>query len=133
MTDPIAGFAQANDLTETAWLKQALTHASYVNEHPELEHGHNERLEFLGDSVLSLCISHLLMEYLPSASEGLLSKLRAALVDEASLAQAARRIRVGEHLALGRGEEQSGGRQKPSLLADAYEAIIAAVYLGEGF
>lgn len=131
--DPIALFALTLGVSDSPWLRQALTHSSYVNEHPELPHGHNERLEFLGDAVLSLCVSHLLMELLPDASEGKLSKLRSSLVNEASLAQAARRLGVGEVLLLGRGEEHSGGRQKSSLLADAYEAILAAIYLQEGF
>lgn len=130
--DPILDLSAQLQLGHADWIRVALTHSSYSNEHPE-ERAHNERLEFLGDSVLSLCVSHLLMERAPAASEGRLSQLRSALVDEASLAGAARRLGLGELLRLGRGEEQSGGRQKPSLLADAYEAVIAAIYLTEGF
>lgn len=132
-SDPMANLRDRLSLRSEEWLRVALTHSSYSNEHPEEKVGHNERLEFLGDSVLSLCVSHLLMERAPNATEGRLSQLRSALVDEPSLAEAARRLGVGDALRLGRGEEQSGGRQKPSLLADAYEAVIAAIYLTEGF
>jgi ribonuclease-3 len=129
----IAEFAQRLALSETHWLRLALTHTSFANEHPEHASGHNERLEFLGDSVLSLCVSHLLMERDPSATEGRLSKLRSSLVDEHTLAIVARKLQLGDMLLLGRGEELSGGRDKASLLANAVEAVIAAIYLAEGF
>jgi ribonuclease III len=111
----------------------ALTHKSYVNEHRD-EEGlqDNERLEFLGDAVIDLAVSHRLMERFPSAREGDLSKMRAAVVDEQGLAEMARALRLGELLRLGRGEELTGGREKASLLADAMEAVVAAVYLAGG-
>jgi ribonuclease-3 len=110
----------------------ALTHKSYVNEHQEAYLQDNERLEFLGDAVLDLAISHRLMERFPTASEGELSKLRALIVNEGGLARVAVALNLGELLLLGRGEEMTGGRVKRSLLADAMEAIIGAVYLGSG-
>jgi ribonuclease-3 len=111
----------------------ALTHKSYVNEHRD-EAGlqDNERLEFLGDAVIDLAVSHRLMERFPGAREGELSKMRAAVVDEQGLAEMARALELGELLRLGRGEELTGGRQKASLLADAMEAVVAAVYFGAG-
>ncbi len=110
----------------------ALTHKSYVNEHRGEALADNERLEFLGDAVIDLAVSHRLMERFPEAREGELSKIRAAVVDEAGLAAMARALDLGSLLRLGRGEELTGGRQKASLLADAMEAVIAAVYLGGG-
>jgi ribonuclease-3 len=111
----------------------AVTHKSYVNEHRE-EPGltDNERLEFLGDAVIDLAVSHRLMERFPEAREGDLSKMRAAVVDELGLCEMARALDLGSLLRLGRGEELTGGRQKSSLLADAMEAVIAAVFLGAG-
>jgi ribonuclease-3 len=110
----------------------ALTHRSYVNEHPGEPLEDNERLEFLGDAVIDLAISHRLMELFPEAREGDLSKMRAAVVDEPGLAALARAFELGPLLRLGRGEELTGGREKPSLLADAMEAVVAAVYLEGG-
>lgn len=115
------------------FLEEALTHKSYVNERRESGRTHNERLEFLGDAVLSLIISDYLARRYPELSEGALSKLKAKLVSETPLANAARRLDLGRYLRLGRGEERSKGREKPSLLADALEAVIAAVYLDGGF
>jgi ribonuclease-3 len=114
-------------------LETALTHRSYVNEHPKEGLQSNERLEFLGDAVLDLAISHMLMEAHPGEPEGVLSRWRAALVNERSLAQKARRMRLGAHLKLGRGEVRTRGMEKDSLLADAYEALLGAVYLDAGF
>ena len=119
--------------TNPSFLHEALTHKSYVNEHRDHEHKHNERLEFLGDAVLSLIVSDYLAQRYPELSEGGLSKLKAKLVSETSLASAARRIDLGACLRLGRGEERSNGREKASVLADALEAVIAAVYLDGGF
>ncbi|HET7824107.1 MAG TPA: ribonuclease III, partial [Anaeromyxobacter sp.] len=123
------GFA----LQDRAVAIAALTHKSYVNEHRD-EEGlqDNERLEFLGDAVIDLAVSHRLMERFPGAREGDLSTMRAAVVDEQGLAEMARALSLGELLRLGRGEELTGGRQKSSLLADAMEAVVAAVYLAGG-
>lgn len=114
-------------------LRLALTHKSHANEMklPPLQH--NERLEFLGDTVLELVVSHLLMQAFEKHPEGELSKLRAAIVNEEKLAGLARRFRLGEFLYLGKGEEATGGRDKPSLLANALEAVLGALYLDRGF
>lgn len=119
--------------TNSAFLTEALTHKSYVNERRDADRKHNERLEFLGDAVLSLIVSDYLASRYPELSEGALSKLKAKLVSESPLANAARRLDLGAYLQLGRGEELSNGRDKASLLADALEAVIAAVYLDGGF
>src|SRR6266849_5204778 len=111
----------------------ALTHKSYTNEHRGDSVGDNERLEFLGDAVIDLAISHRLMERFPHATEGELSKLRALIVNEEGLSKVARRIALGDLLLLGRGEELTGGRSKNSVLADALEAVIGAVYLSCGW
>ncbi len=118
---------------ERARLEEALTHKSFLNENPDCGRAHNERLEFLGDAVLDLAVGHLLMEREPSRAEGELSRRRATVVSEPSLAEVARNIDLGQWLFLGRGEEQSGGRQKPSVLADALEAVLGATYLDGGF
>src|SRR5713226_4193435 len=122
-------------------LERALTHSSAV---PELRTAaddeivsallprDNERLEFLGDAVLELLTSEYLLTTFPEWSEGQLSKSRARIVNAGSLEMAARRLRLGEHLRLGRGEEKTGGREKQTLLADAFEAVVAAVYLDAG-
>lgn len=117
---------------ERALLVTALRHKSYVHEYP-IESPNNERLEFLGDAVLSLAITHLLMEKEPALSEGELSHWRSHLISTASLAQQARNIDLGQHLLLGKGEEQAGGRNKPTLLADAFEALLGALYKELGF
>lgn len=114
-------------------LKRALTHKSYANEQHLPATEHNERYEFLGDAVLELSISHLLMQHFPSHPEGELSKLRAAIVNESQLAEMSHRIKLGDYLLLGKGEDRTGGREKPSLLSDAYEAILGAIYLDRGF
>jgi len=113
-------------------LKDALTHRSFANEHPERAPNDNERLEFLGDAVLTLSASSLLWERFPEATEGELTRRRADLVCESSLASIARAIGLGTALRLGRGEDRSGGRNKPRLLCCALEACIAAVYLDGG-
>lgn len=114
-------------------LDEALTHRSYSHENQRLPGRDNERLEFLGDAVLSLCVGHLLMGRFPTEAEGHLSKKRAALVNEAPLSDLAGRLGLGGYLLLGRGEEASGGRTKPSILADTLEAVIAAVFLDGGY
>lgn len=110
----------------------ALTHKSYVNEHRKEGLEDNERLEFLGDAVVDLAISHRLMERFPEAREGVLSKIRATIVNEEGLFLVAKGLGLGELLLLGRGEELTGGREKPSVLADALEAVVAAIYLAGG-
>jgi ribonuclease-3 len=118
---------------DIALLDNALTHRSFVNENAALACLDNERLEFLGDAVLELTVSDMLMRKFPDHAEGQLSKLRASVVNEQPLAELARRFGIGEHLLLGKGEEGSGGRMKSSLLANAFESIIAAMYLDGGF
>jgi ribonuclease III len=114
-------------------LIQALTHASYINEHPELREKDNERLEFLGDAVLDLVVGDLLYSQYPDADEGILSRFRAALVDEKGLFNQAQKIALGRFLLLGKGEEQNNGRQKPSILSGAFEALMGALYLDGGY
>jgi ribonuclease-3 len=134
-SDGYAGFESrlGYRFADVTRLESALTHKSYLNENPSVGREDNERLEFLGDAVLDLVIGHLLMEAFPGRSEGELSKTRAQIVNEQGLAEVGQGLGVGEWLFLGRGEEQTGGRHKPSLLADACEAVIAAVYLDGGF
>ena len=113
-------------------LRQALTHSSYANErHRKSED--NERLEFLGDAVLELVSSEFLFLNYPKLSEGDLTKLRASLVCEPTLAACTAQIQLGEFVRLGRGEEQTGGRRRKSILSDALEAVIGAIYLDGGF
>ncbi|MBQ6797035.1 MAG: ribonuclease III [Clostridia bacterium] len=111
-------------------LRTALTHSSYANEGRGLRS--NERLEFLGDSVLSIVVSEYLFELFKNKQEGDLTKLRAALVCEKTLAEFARGISLGECLLLGKGEQNTGGRERPSILSDAFEAVIAAIFLDGG-
>lgn len=113
-------------------LEEALTHRSYINELKAKGGRDNERLEFLGDAILALIISQYLTATFPNDSEGELSKKKARLVSEVSLAKAARELNLGRFLRLGRGEERTQGREKNSLLANALEALIAAVYLDGG-
>jgi len=114
------------------FLVEALTHRSFVNEARELDSRDNQRLEFFGDAVLGLLVSRRLLERYPSTEEGDLSRLRASLVDESALAGIAEGIQLGKFILLGRGEEKTGGRRKKSILSDALEALIAAVYLDGG-
>lgn len=111
-------------------LSLALTHSSFANEH-SLES--NERLEFLGDAVLELCISRVLFFGFIDASEGHLTKLRAGLVSEPSLARVARNLCLGDYIFLGKGEEHQGGRDRDSVLSDTLEAVLGAVYLDAGY
>ncbi|RBW67539.1 ribonuclease III [Bacillus taeanensis] len=111
---------------------QAFTHSSYVNEHRRKPYEDNERLEFLGDAVLELTISQYLYKKYPQMSEGELTKLRAAVVCEASLVQFANELSFGDLVLLGKGEEMTGGRERPALLADIFEAFIGALYLDQG-
>ncbi len=112
---------------------QAFKHPSYVYEKDELGISDNQRLEFLGDAVISLAISHLLMESFPEIREGDLSKYRASLVSESGLYHIAHELQLGDYLLLGKGEEQTSGRKKPSIISDAFEALIGAIYLDGGF
>ncbi|MDF2534930.1 MAG: Ribonuclease [Bacillales bacterium] len=113
-------------------LIQAFTHSSYVNEHRMKSTDSNERLEFLGDAVLELTVSRFLYENFPNIPEGELTKMRAAIVCEPSLVGFANQLKYGDFLLLGKGEEQTGGRKRPALLADVFEAYIGALYLDQG-
>jgi ribonuclease-3 len=114
-------------------LEQALVHSSWLHEHPEAARGHNERLEFLGDSVVNLTISEALYTRHPTDDEGALSARRAAIVSTAGLARLAGRIGLGTDVLLGEGESQRSGRRRPSLLASTFEALIGALYLDIGY
>ncbi len=114
-------------------LARALVHGSWLHEHPDGATGHNERLEFLGDSVVSLAISEAIHARHPSDDEGVLSARRAAIVSAAGLARLARRIDLGPYLLLGEGEAARGGRSRPTLLASAFEALAGAVFLDRGW
>ena len=118
-----------NDL---ALLEQALVHSSYANENPNLSPTSNERLEFLGDAVLDVVVAENLYQGFPQFTEGEMTRLRAALVRQDTLARMARTINLGDYLYLGKGEEASGGKHKPANLAGALEAVIAAIFLDQG-
>lgn len=113
--------------------EQALIHSSWLHEHPDSPVGHNERLEFLGDAVVSLAVSEALYRRHPSDDEGVLSARRAAIVSTPGLARLAIRLELGQFLLLGEGESQRGGRVRPSLLASAFEALVGAIYLDLGW
>ena len=113
-------------------LRQALVHRSYLNENPEASLVSNERLEFLGDAALGLVVAQRLYELFPTHGEGLLTELRAHLVRRDTLARAAERLALGEHLLLGRGEEAAGGRRRPSNLAAVFEAVVGAILVDQG-
>jgi ribonuclease-3 len=112
-------------------LKQAFTHASYVNEHRPMPED-NERLEFLGDAVLELAVSEFLYEHFRDYSEGEMTRLRASIVCEPSLVKYAQTLQFGQYVLLGKGEERAGGRERPALLADVFEAFVGALYLDQG-
>lgn len=121
---------------DRAILLQALTHTSYGHEFLQerpIALRDNERLEFLGDAILDVIVSDILLEAFPSANEGQLSKMRAAVVNEKTLAQLARSIQLQDVVRLGKGELQTGGSNKPSILSSTFEALIAAIYLDGGF
>jgi ribonuclease-3 len=113
-------------------LRRALTHPSYVNEHPEDETGDNQRLEFLGDAVLDFVTGAWVYRRYPDFAEGHMTRLRAALVRTETLAQLARQVGIGEALRLGRGEEEAGGRWRETNLCDAFEAVVGALHLDGG-
>ena len=117
---------------EASHLYNAFTHSSYVNEHRRKKYTDNERLEFLGDAVLELGVSEYLYAAEPNMSEGELTKLRAAIVCEPSLVAFANELKFGAYVLLGKGEEQTGGRTRPALLADVFEAFIGALYIDQG-
>src|SRR5690625_1505311 len=114
-------------------LRQAFTHSSYVNEHRKKQFTDNERLEFLGDAVLELGISQYLYRHHPQMPEGEMTKLRAAIVCEESLVDFAQDLEFGDYILLGKGEEQTGGRTRPALLADVFESFLGALYLDQGY
>lgn len=113
-------------------LKNALIHRSYLNEHKELKLDSNERLEFLGDAVLSLIVSKHLYEKLPQSPEGELTQFRASLVRTETLAILAKKLELGKYLYLSKGEEESGGRNNQTILADAFESLIGSIYIDQG-
>lgn len=114
-------------------ITQALTHSSYANEQKINKKIHNERIEFLGDAVLELVVSEYLYRTYPEKNEGEMTKLRSSLVCEFTLSQCAEDISLGDYLYLSKGEHLTGGRERPSILCDAFEAIIGAIYLDGGF
>lgn len=114
-------------------LTEALTHRSYLNEHREYAGSHNERLEFLGDAVLELATTDFLFKKFPAKPEGELTAYRAALVNTASLSESARALGLGEYLLLSKGEAKDTGRAREVILADAFEAVIGALYLDQGY
>ena len=113
-------------------LSRALTHRSFLNEHPDEALADNERLEFLGDAVLDFVVGAYLYNQFPEMDEGELTSLRAALVRTKTLASFARQLQIGEFLLLGYGEAESGGRERPPLLCAAFEAVVGAIYLDQG-
>lgn len=113
-------------------LLRALTHPSYLNEHPEDEIGDNQRLEFLGDAVLDFVTGSWVYRHYPDFDEGRMTRLRAALVRTETLARLSRQVRVGEVLRIGRGEDEAGGRDRDANLCDAFEAVVGALYLDGG-
>lgn len=131
MTDDLLERALGHEFADTSLLTKALTHSSYASEHPGTEH--NERYEFLGDALLQLAVTEYLFSTYPDLPEGQMTKIRAASVNGETLAGVARRLGIGPRLHLGKGEEASGGREKDSILGDAVEALLAAVYLDAGY
>lgn len=125
--------ASGYTFTDKALLRQAMTHSSYANEHRAQKMKDNERLEFLGDAVLEVISSEFLFGEYPDMPEGDLTKLRASIVCEPTLALCAREIQLGDYLMLGKGEERTGGRGRDSIVSDAMEALIGAIYLDGGF
>jgi ribonuclease-3 len=129
-TDPSDLAARAGLPTTSALLGVALTHSSYAAEH---DGDSNERLEFLGDAVVDLAVADLIVTAYPRLDQGEGSLVRSRVVNEASLARAATRLDLARHVRLGKGEEKKGGRERPALLADAFEALVAAIYLERGY
>jgi ribonuclease-3 len=121
------------DFKDGSLLEQALRHPSWCNEQGEPRPEDNERFEFLGDAVLDLVVAHRVMTRFPKAHEGDLSVTRQQIVSEAALSEVARQVQISTWILLGKGEEKSGGRDKPKILADMFEALIGAVYLDGGY
>lgn len=137
MFDPLESLARFStermlDFQDPGLLRTALTHRSYLNEHPDLDWEDNERLEYLGDAVLDLLLAEYLFLRLPNAPEGELTALRAALVRRETLARFARELDIGAILLVGHGEDETGGRERPALLCAAFEALVGALYLDQG-
>ena len=120
------------DIKNYALFDEAFTHASYVNEHPKENLKYYERIEFLGDAVMQLCVSEYLFKRYPNLPEGKLSRLRAAMVCEDSFSKFAKECHFDEYIRLGKGEEKANARNRPSLLCDIFEAFIGALYLDQG-
>lgn len=120
------------EFKEKILIHKAITHSSYANEKRLGKHNHNERLEFLGDAVLEVCTSDFLFKEYVDKSEGELTRLRASIVCEPTLAQCARLVHLPDYLLLGKGEETTGGRHRDSIVSDAFEAVIGAIYLDGG-
>jgi ribonuclease-3 len=114
-------------------LEEALAHPSYQNENPDFTLGSYERLEFLGDAVVQLAITRELYHFLPDMDEGQLTRLRSNLVKGVSLATVARKLKLGQHLHLGKGEESNGGRERDSILAASFESLVGAIFIDRGY
>jgi ribonuclease-3 len=134
LSDSITAIAEQTGITfvDSSLLRTALTHRSYLNEHPELDWDDNERLEYLGDAVLDFLLAEYLYRDLPAATEGTLTALRAALVRREALARFGERLALGPALLMGHGEAETGGRERPAILCAAFEALVGAVYLDQG-
>lgn len=122
----------AYEFKDKKLLAQALCHSSYANENRKIDFENNERLEFLGDAVLELVISDYIFKNYTSMPEGELTKFRASIVCEATLAKQATKLKIGEYIMLGKGEKSMGGNKRDSVLADTFEALIGAIYLDNG-
>jgi ribonuclease-3 len=120
------------EFADKSLLRRALTHRSYLNEHPDFAFEDNERLEFLGDAVLDFLTGEYLYHRFPELAEGPLTSLRSSLVRREALAQFAEQIGLGQHLLLGHGEDASGGRKRPATLCATFEAVVGALYLDQG-
>ncbi len=131
----LAGLEQRSGYVfrDKSLLFHAMVHSSYINEHHMKREDNNERLEFLGDAVLELCSSDFLYREYPDRPEGELTRFRASIVCEPTLARCARELGIGSYLYLGKGEDAEGGRERDSILSDALEALIGAIYLDGGF
>ena len=121
------------DIKESALIERAFIHSSYLNEHPEVDSEDNQRLEFMGDAVLQLWSAHYLYNLKPALNEGQMTKMRASLVNEASLSRMAVLLGLNQFLKLGQGEIRENGIEKPSIVADMFESFLGALYLEKGF